>query len=564
MTSARGLTIAEVPMSTQRSLERAFLLLCVLCLTFWATAESSADWEKRKRDFLRDFSSHDLGIRLEAVTRVGDADSAESCQLLVGLFGALQNEISPVEMRKAALLEDIGKLEKQVANAARGQKGPVVQVPAEIVEKLRVKKAELDALNEDLSGRRKIRQAVVAALGKARSPAAVSWLLDRGLSRSAWEEKAGVAEALGWVEADGVVEALAALRAKDSDSRIRVAAAQALGKQTKPVSIEPLVEALADDSWVVRIAAVQGLSRWVSRRAVSALVEALAKEDGRLTGEVNAALQKITGQNFHRDPHAWKEWLDRNLSELPAEPVLAEASKSPEHEEGGRGTGGEASAENATVFYGIVTYSKRVLFIVDTSGSMAAPAGSRFAESGPGTGSLPDGTPPPGKGATKWDWARYELKRAILGLAQDAHFNIIFFNHVPRAWKPGLVPASRNTKLEALSEVQKISPEGGTNIFDSLRLAFESGAKGGKGGQEYRFLPDTIFFLTDGKPTHGEERDTKRILERVRELNKLRQIVLHVIGVGDKVDSNPENPEGIDEEFLKQLAEQNGGRYVRR
>jgi hypothetical protein len=62
---------------------------------------------------------------------------------------------------------------------------------------------------------------------------------------------------------------------------------------------------------------------------------------------------------------------------------------------------------------------------------------------------------------------------------------------------------------------------------------------------------DTVFFLSDGRPTHGKYIDTKDILDRIVEANRLRKVVLHTIAIGD-----------FSKAFMEQLAGRNWGTFV--
>ncbi len=63
---------------------------------------------------------------------------------------------------------------------------------------------------------------------------------------------------------------------------------------------------------------------------------------------------------------------------------------------------------------------------------------------------------------------------------------------------------------------------------------------------------DTIFLLSDGAPGTGKYVATDDILRAVRRENQTRRIAIHCVSVG------------MDSQLLRKLAEQNGGRYVRR
>jgi hypothetical protein len=62
---------------------------------------------------------------------------------------------------------------------------------------------------------------------------------------------------------------------------------------------------------------------------------------------------------------------------------------------------------------------------------------------------------------------------------------------------------------------------------------------------------DTVYFLSDGRPSVGKLIEANEIRKEVRRYNEIFRLVLHTIAIGD-----------FQKEFLKQLAEENGGVYV--
>ena len=64
---------------------------------------------------------------------------------------------------------------------------------------------------------------------------------------------------------------------------------------------------------------------------------------------------------------------------------------------------------------------------------------------------------------------------------------------------------------------------------------------------------DTIYFLSDGRPSVGKLIDPTEILAEVRKQNELFRIVIHAIAIGDS---------GSYKGFLEQLAQENGGVFV--
>ena len=154
---------------------------------------------------------------------------------------------------------------------------------------------------------------------------------------------------------------------------------------------------------------------------------------------------------------------------------------------------------------------------------------------------------------TKVDVATYELKNAILGLPDDAAFNIIFYHHEVSQWKKGMVTAKGKDRRAGVKFVEDMIADGNTNIHDALKLAFHIVGMGAR-DKNYEIGADTIFFLSDGIPNRGEITDPVQILEEVKRWNQLRRVKIHSVGVGaDHAVA-----------FMRALAANSGGTYVAR
>ena len=92
-----------------------------------------------------------------------------------------------------------------------------------------------------------------------------------------------------------------------------------------------------------------------------------------------------------------------------------------------------------------------------------------------------------------------------------------------RTWKKSLEPASPKNKASARKFVEELKPEGATNIFDALVASMEIAAPPAKGREPGA---DTIFFMTDGQPTHGKVIDAHQILDEVTRRNRALGVTL--------------------------------------
>ena len=291
---------------------------------------------------------------------------------------------------------------------------------------------------------------------------------------------------------------------------------------------------LGDSSERVRIAAARALERMHVVEGVGPLIDRMGQEADGLAKTVMArALESMTGQRFGTHPEAWRNWWSKHRDRLFAEQLPPRDDERRRNEGEGKGKGH---------FYGIPQVSKRIIYIIDVSGSMKQDVGG---------------------GKTRLEACKTELSRAISQLPRRASFNVLLYSHDVRTWKPTMVVAgplkkgAAGNKPDAKRFFEKAEPKGNTNIYDALRRAFEIADGGSNKNKKKKNAPlaaDTIYLLTDGAPTtpDGKPDDTKKILEGVRKWNALGQVTIHTIGIGKNLNSG----------FLRQLAEENNGRFI--
>jgi len=157
--------------------------------------------------------------------------------------------------------------------------------------------------------------------------------------------------------------------------------------------------------------------------------------------------------------------------------------------------------------------AKDVVFVVDTSGSMAE--------------------------AGKMEKARSALLYGISILRPQDHFNVISFAGEEHLMEPGLVAADEKGRQRGEAFVKSLKPGGGTNINQSLLASFHQFADTTR--------PKMLVFLTDGLPT-VDETNPQRIVDNVRKAARAG-IRLFTFGVGYDVNTA----------LLDKLAADNGG-----
>ncbi|MCB9833480.1 MAG: HEAT repeat domain-containing protein [Planctomycetes bacterium] len=321
------------------------------------------------------------------------------------------------------------------------------------------------------------------------------------------DERLAAIRALGFCAGDGQVDELLALfNDVESDAETLLHAARALAHVDSSSGVRAMVRALGE------IAAMREERKGTMAGVAKTLGDALRKATGLGTGD---------------DAGAWLAWWNESGGAFKTAAEKARA-ENPEV--------AAAEDQQGTRFYGIRTFSKRIVFILDISGSMNEKA---EYESG---------------NERKIDVAKRELDTAIASLPADALFDIVFYSTEIEIWKKTLVTADAKTKKEAKSYVAGKEAGGGTNIHEPLVRAFDLAGRGAKDKEYGEVSVDTIFFLSDGQPTAGAVTDPEDILREVTQLNKLRKVQIHTIGVG----------RDHHREFMRVLAESSGGQYIAR
>ena len=159
--------------------------------------------------------------------------------------------------------------------------------------------------------------------------------------------------------------------------------------------------------------------------------------------------------------------------------------------------------------------AKDVVFVVDTSGSMA--------EEG------------------KMEKARAALLYGVRILRPQDRFNIISFAGEEHLMEAGMIAADDKGRARGETFVKALRPVGGTNINQSLLAALRQFI------DSDRERPKMLVFMTDGLPT-VDETNVNRIVDNVRKATK-PGVRLFTFGVGYDVNTT----------LLDKLAAENGG-----
>ena len=323
-------------------------------------------------------------------------------------------------------------------------------------------------------------------------------------------------------EADQPVatEKLAKLINSD-DFRIVMLVADAVSQAQVASALEPLTRLPErrdfSQHYGFRRCVVDAIARYRDKSAVDFLVQRLASFDGQLKYETAMHLQRTTGQEFGGLAPDWKVWWQTNREGFEFPTQVASYSRSMPLKAPPKIIPWPEARPN---FYGMTIYAKRVVFIIDRSGSMSSDV----------------------NGETRLMRAQQELQKAVSALTETDFFNIVAFDDRMEVFQSKLVQASEANKLDGIRFGYGLSPRGATACYEPLKMGLAASND-----------LELILFLSDGEPTSGALVDPSAIVAAVTNHNLIQRSTINTLGIDAR---------GKHEDFLKNLAENNLGKLL--
>jgi Arc/MetJ family transcription regulator len=353
----------------------------------------------------------------------------------------------------------------------------------------------------------------VRGLGEDDSKQAVDLIIKSAVTLPKGKVLRAAAEALGSMTSDKAVEAMASkLRKKGGHPHAKILCIDGLADHEDATSGEALGAALLDKRPEVLRAALRAIRKRKEVKAVDGLIDLLERlkkrPDQLIEQEVNYALAEITGKYFKEIEDWRKYWKVKKASfrpqsggTLPAGLTTSERKKKP-------------------TFFGSEIASERLVFVIDTSGSME---GDRLAK------------------------CKEQLKQCIQGLSARSQFTIVSFSHTIKVWNKRLMAATPANKAKAKEFAGGLKASGNTFTLSAMKDAFDI-----KGA-------DAIVLLSDGMPTEtnnkGETLSTEFILEEIAGENGFKKWRVDTFGFEGVAG-------GSLSAFMRELAKQHGGKFT--
>ncbi|MBI4586121.1 MAG: hypothetical protein HY717_19090 [Planctomycetes bacterium] len=347
---------------------------------------------------------------------------------------------------------------------------------------------------------------------------------------------------------------------KDGNALIYLTDILALMKHSK--AVELLSRLIAKNSDHVRLSSIQALVQLSRRESIPPLLNLLEqyekkKDRGLVYQEALDALFDLTGEQFEV-LEDWKNWWDANKNTF--EPGKQDAS-------GKTARVRKRSKDKTPEFVGKQIFSKNVIFVIDTSGTMMYVVKDDIPGLGVGDGSdagnVSGGghmTPEDARLAKFWtrmEMAKRELLKALAAFDAQAKINVLEFNTKVKELSKVLIPATPPNKKKASDWVKKMNfvENPGTDTLKALERAFSSDPS-----------VTAIYFLSDGLPSKDGRKndDPMPLLDKVEAFNRFFKIKVHTFGY-DPISFayGQENAElARANDFLKKLAAKTGGTFT--
>jgi hypothetical protein len=299
---------------------------------------------------------------------------------------------------------------------------------------------------------------------------------------------------------------------KASHFGIVMIATDILGQNKTTNAIKPLTRQIYRPeyqmSYGFRFNLIRALARMDHPDAIEFLSGLRPQLDGQLRFETEKWLSQVVATDFQGDSARFDKWRQDQESKV----VLASSDSDSQSRERMR-------LGKPQQYYGIDIQAKRLMFIIDHSGSMREPV---------------NGTP-------RLYRAKVELIKAIEQLHSDAEFSILFYATTVQPWRSELVTATIENKREAIRFVERLGYGDMTNTYGALRRSLEFDRE-----------LEAVFLLTDGRPTSGDVTAPQAIVADLLHRNRFRHLQFNTIGIALDFPT---------EQFLRLLSENSGGEF---
>lgn len=391
--------------------------------------------------------------------------------------------------------------------------------------------------------------AYVGRVAKIDNPEVAELLVQAAVDFASSKNYDAAVQAIAKFSDPKTVAGLVELSAKAKEYRWRVLVLEGFGRRKDAGTRKAIHDATGDKLVQVQVAGIRSCVARKEKEGIPVLIDLVgknARNRDRVWIEARQALLDLTGQDYELIDD-WKKFWDSNKNSFDPKKL-------------GKSEGPTAvkvkvrKVEESVEFFGKEILSRNIVFVLDCSGSMII---------------YGDDSDYKGKNI---EYDRMRLTRAksqMIALIQKLKgprllFNIIAFSDRILPWRKSIVQSNNEAVSSAVKFVKGFRADGLTHTDEALEKAFQD------------MGIDTIVLLSDGAPMRQDNPNStelqEKILKRVKDLNASRKVRIDTFGFEDdgKYPKHVGAPPGAGAsggadsamvEFLKKLAQQNGGEY---
>ena len=261
-----------------------------------------------------------------------------------------------------------------------------------------------------------------------------------------------------------------------------------------------------------------------------------AQRSGGLLQQAAADLAASLSGAMHGTGRDWRMFWEDHADE-----VLSRTGRAVRLDPSWRRDPQPDSRRTRVQYFGVRVTGKRVVFVLDVSGSMQE---QMFVRGGLRTRG--GGQP---RTEMRLAVARRELWRTIQALPADTYFNVVKFSERASLWRRSLVRNSPEARSALRAWLAELRAAGGTNLHAALHFALRENDRGVTSASSV--LAEEIFVLSDGAPSVGAVVEDGPLLDWVDAANARARARMHCIYIGSGKS-----------DLLERVARAHSGRYV--
>lgn len=371
-------------------------------------------------------------------------------------------------------------------------------------------------------------------------PEVGKWILTKGIYSI--KNKFGrsyMVSALGKYKYEDINEMMLKLLKVNKEQEFLVPLLECIGALGYPSSIPELINSRKNPLYMrhygFRRSLFDALIQFPDKSVVEFFINTVDENEGLNAVQVGEYLALVTGSR-QSGGAGWKKWWEENKATFEVKKVSLEEIN----------TKILAVKPTGEVkdYYGISLLAKRIVFVLDVSGSMnfkkegAKDADKKTAEE------------------TRLDVAKRELIYVISSLPDKTLIEIVDFSNLASLWFGELKALTNPMKQVIEKRINGIKAVGGTNTHDSIEKALALNDN-----------VEAVYFLSDGAPSLGSIIDNDELLNQIYRWNRFKKVQIHSIGLLFGVPPPEFTRQGFREDtaklksFLTNLATQNGGQF---